>query len=110
MLWRGETKIIVNGITKNNIDVVIEDDTNWRFTGIYGEPNWNHKHVTWDALRTLHGQMQMPWLVLGDFIEILFNYEKEGGRPSSQQAMQEFHDALKDCELEDMGYVGDLFT
>jgi hypothetical protein len=24
--------------------------------------------------------------------------------------MQAFHDALRDCELEDMGYVGDLFT
>jgi hypothetical protein len=54
--------------------------------------------------------MQIPWLVLGDFNEILFNYEKEGGRPRAQQAMQAFHDALKDCELEDMGYVGDLFT
>jgi hypothetical protein len=54
--------------------------------------------------------MQRPWLVLGDFNEILFNYEKEGGRPRSQQAMQDFHDALKDCELEDMGYIGDLFT
>jgi hypothetical protein len=52
----------------------------------------------------------MPWLALGDFNEILFNYEKEGGRPRTQQAMQLFHDALKDCDLEDMGYVGDLFT
>jgi hypothetical protein len=24
--------------------------------------------------------------------------------------MKAFHDALNDCELEDMGYVGDLFT
>jgi hypothetical protein len=47
---------------------------------------------------------------MGYFIEIMFNYEKEGGRPRAQQAMQAFHDALRDCELEDMGYVGDLFT
>jgi endonuclease/exonuclease/phosphatase family metal-dependent hydrolase len=54
--------------------------------------------------------MNLPWLALGDFNEILYNYEKEGGRPRSQQTMQAFHDALKDCELEDMGYVGYLFT
>jgi hypothetical protein len=58
----------------------------------------------------LHVQMSLPWLVLGDFTEILFNYEKEGGRPRSQQAMQAFHVALTDCELEDMGYIGDIFT
>lgn len=110
MLWRNNVKIIEKGVTKNYIDVVIEDDFTWRLTGIYGEPSWGQKHITWEALRTLHGQMSLPWLVLGDFNEILFNYEKEGGRPRSQLAMQAFHDALNDCELEDMGYVGDLFT
>jgi hypothetical protein len=54
--------------------------------------------------------MAFLWLALGDFNEILFNYEKEGGRPRSQQAMQGFHDALRHCDLEDMGYVGKLFT
>jgi hypothetical protein len=110
MLWCKETKIKVMSVTKNYIDVIIEGDTDWRFTGVYGEPSWNQKHITWDALRNLHGQFQMPWLALGDFNEILFNYEKEGGRPRTQQSMQLFHDALKDCDLEDMGYIGDLFT
>lgn len=54
--------------------------------------------------------MNYPWLVLGDFNEILFNSEKEGGRPRTQRQMQLFHDALADCELADIGYVGDLFT
>jgi hypothetical protein len=89
---------------------VIEDVIPWRFTGIYGQPSWGNKHITWDALRSLHGQMNFPWLAMGDFNEILFNYEKEGGRPRSQQAMQGFHDALRHCDLEDMGYVGKLFT
>jgi hypothetical protein len=110
MLWGTETKIKVQSVTKNFIDVIIEDEIDWRFTGIYGEPSWNQKHITWDALRDLHGQLQLPWLALGDFNEILFNYEKEGGRPRTQQAMQLFHDALRDCDLDDMGYVGHLFT
>jgi hypothetical protein len=110
MLWCKETKIKVQSVTKNFIDVIIEDEIDWRFTGVYGEPSWNQKHITWDALRDLHGQFQLPWLALGDFNEILFNHEKEGGRSRTQQAMQLFHDALRDCDLEDMGYVGDLFT
>jgi hypothetical protein len=110
MLWKREITVIRRDISKNYIDVIIEDGTSWRFTGIYGEPKWDQKHVTWKALRTLHGQISMPWLVLGDFNEILYNYEKEGGRARSQGAMQAFHDALSDCHLEDMGYIGDLFT
>jgi hypothetical protein len=54
MFWWREIKIIEKSVTKNYIDVVIEDDTNWRFTGVYGEPSWNQKHQTWDALRNLH--------------------------------------------------------
>jgi hypothetical protein len=110
ILWKNNVKINDKNVCKHYIDVVIEDVVSWRFTGIYGEPVWGQKHVTCEALRTLHGQAQLPWLVLGDFNEILFNYEKEGGRPRSQRAMQDFDDSLKDCELEDMRYVGDLFT
>lgn len=54
--------------------------------------------------------MSLPWLVLGDFNEILFHHEKEGGRTRPQGHLQAFHDALMDCGLEDVGYEGDLFT
>ena len=54
--------------------------------------------------------MEKPWLALGDFNEILFHHEKEGGRVRPQRFMQAFHDALTDCELSDMGFSGDMFT
>jgi hypothetical protein len=55
-----------------------------------------NKLLNWDALRSLHGQLNIPRLVLGYFNEILFNYEKEGGPPRSRQRgdMQAFHDGL----------------
>jgi hypothetical protein len=40
MLWRNNVNIIEKGVTKNYIDVVIEDVISWMFTGIYGEPSW----------------------------------------------------------------------
>jgi hypothetical protein len=42
-----------------------------------------------------------------NFNEILYHYEKEGGRARQLQA---FHDALDDCALVDMGFTGDMFT
>jgi endonuclease/exonuclease/phosphatase family metal-dependent hydrolase len=52
----------------------------------------------------------MPWLVIGDLNEILYPFEKEGGRDCPIQFMQAFRDALVECNLEDMGYKGDKFT
>jgi hypothetical protein len=97
-------------ITKNYIDVVVDSGAiNWRFIGLYGEPEWSPKDVTWDALHSIRGDGSIPWLVMGDFNEILFN-GAEGGRLRTQRQLQAFHDALSDCELVDMGYIGDLFT
>ena len=90
--------------------MLVDDGREWRLIGIYGEPRWEEKEKTWEALRTLHGRMHKPWLALGDFNEILFHHEKEGGRPRAQRFLQVFSEALDDCSLPDMGYNSDIFT
>jgi hypothetical protein len=47
---------------------------------------------------------------MGDLNEILYNHEKEGGRARPERFMKAFHDAMDDCNLEDVGFVGDPFT
>jgi hypothetical protein len=79
-LWRKEVVIQLNGVSKYFIDVVVRDGDEWRLIGVYGESSWDHKDQTWGALRSLHGSSSLPWLALGDFNEILFHHEKEGGR------------------------------
>lgn len=110
MLWRKETAIYVQDVSEYFIDVIVDDGREWRLTGIYGESRWEHKGKTWEALRYLHGMMDRPWMELGDFNEILFHHEKEGGRPREQRLLQAFSDSLADCALSDMGYSGDIFT
>lgn len=68
---------------------------------------------SWNLLRRLagiHELKHLPWVLGGDFNEILFESEKRGGvsRPFSQ--MQAFSDALEDCGLREISYVGDNFT
>jgi endonuclease/exonuclease/phosphatase family metal-dependent hydrolase len=82
----------------------------WRLTGTYGEPRWEDKYKTWDKLRELNQNNNLPWLIVGDFNEILFSTEKEGGNPRPQGCMDAFRDALMDCGLEDLGFSGDAFT
>jgi hypothetical protein len=47
---------------------------------------------------------------VGDFNEILLVCEKEGGQPRQQGYMDQFREALEECELTDLGFVGDSFT
>jgi hypothetical protein len=54
--------------------------------------------------------VDLPWLVMGNFNEILYSNEKEGGAMRPQRCMQAFRNALHACNLEDLGYEGDIFT
>jgi hypothetical protein len=51
-----------------------------------------------------------PWLLAGDFNEILFAHEKEGGKQRHQRCMDKFRQVLEDCGVEDLGFGGDRFT
>jgi exonuclease III len=106
MLWKKEVVIKLLNISQYYIDVVIGEGEDWRLTGLYGEPSWDHKDRTWAAMRSLKNNVSnsLPWLVIGNFNEVLYHYEKEGGRARSQRQLQHFHDALDDCELVDIGF------
>lgn len=61
-------------------------------------------------MRDFHQQANLPWLVAGDFSEILYSHEKEGGNLRPIKMMEDFQNVLADCGLEDLGYAGDIFT
>lgn len=64
----------------------------------------------WQILRDLRAMGDMSWLVMRDLNEILYSFEKEGGRTRSKCFMQAFRDALEDCQLVDCGFMDDKFT
>jgi hypothetical protein len=79
---------------------------------VYGEPQLENKFKTWELLAGLHNQdtEHLPWLCADDFNEIIFHHEKEGGNPRPQVYIDRFKNALEVCELDDLGFVGDVFT
>jgi exonuclease III len=112
IFWRKEVNLCVKSFLKYHIDTVIKEDNGvlWQFTGIYGESKSEEKDNTWELLRLLKTKFDLPFIVCGDFNEILFNYEKEGCLPRAESCMEKFRQALEDCELHNLGFVGDAFT
>lgn len=113
LLWKKDVNVRVNpGMSRYHIDADVtgEDGFVWRLTSIYGEPKHGEKEKTWKLLRILHGRSSLPWMCFGDFNEILFASEKQGGPDRSHACMDKFRSALEFCELEDLGFVGDPYT
>jgi hypothetical protein len=82
----------------------------WRFTGVYGESRTELRSKTWDALRYLSAQDELPWLCAGDFNEILRQEEQIGRNARNENEMALFRECLTDCRLTDLGYRGYDFT
>jgi hypothetical protein len=59
---------------------------------------------------TMHFALGVP--TFKEFLLVLFssNREKQGGAPRQQKYMDRFKEALEDCGLDDLGFVGDPFT
>jgi hypothetical protein len=85
VFWRRGIDVSLRGMSQYriNVDVKEGDGFCWHFTGVYGEAHTELKHLTWKQMRDLGGQPKVLWLCAGDFNEILFSHEKEGGRMRS---------------------------
>ncbi|GMI92929.1 hypothetical protein HRI_002962200 [Hibiscus trionum] len=112
LCWTSDMVVNLCSYSSFHIDVNISDvDSNniWRFTGFYGNPVTAQRDLSWNLLRSLNTSPNSPWLVAGDFNEILLASEKKGGRVRPSRQMNAFSSALNDCELSDLGYSGRCF-
>lgn len=85
-------------------------DNVWRFTGFYGALETHLRTKSWVLLKDLHNWSDLPWLCAGDFNELLKSHEKLGGQLRPYWQMQQFREALDECRLLDLGFVGHKFT
>ena len=81
LLWREGTDIRFKSCSHSHIDVVVHGVGNggpWRATSFYGHPDTSKRYTSWQLLETLNAQCILPWLVCGDFNEIVHPDEKLG--------------------------------
>ncbi|EPS63383.1 hypothetical protein M569_11401 [Genlisea aurea] len=113
LFWRKDVCVSLLSFCSSYIDVLVRLTPTlpeWRFTGFYGNPAVQLRPRSWDLLRQIRHHSICPWLVAGDFNEVVMQNEVESlnSRPASQ--MRAFRDALLDCQLQDIGFTGFPFT
>ncbi|GLT33620.1 hypothetical protein SLA2020_081920 [Shorea laevis] len=82
----------------------------WFFSGVYGRPQFELHSQLWNELRVVAHYFTGPWLVIGDFNDVLDQTEKFGGAPVSQPRIRAYSECMNDCNLMDLGYSGGKFT
>uniref|UniRef100_A0A803QFF3 Reverse transcriptase domain-containing protein n=1 Tax=Cannabis sativa TaxID=3483 RepID=A0A803QFF3_CANSA len=83
----------------------------WHFSAFYGAPETQNRIHTWTLLeRCKDVAPLMPWLVIGDFNEILSNQNKLGGALRSEAQMDKFRNVLDSCYLYEQPFEGDPYT
>lgn len=79
-------------------------------TRVYGHSDLAHRIEVWDFICNLGATIDKPWVVFGDFNEILYLAKKQGGRARPEKQISDFREFLTRCKLRDLGYVGSTFT
>ncbi|KAE8733226.1 hypothetical protein F3Y22_tig00001478pilonHSYRG00462 [Hibiscus syriacus] len=103
--WKHECDVVRRSFSSSHIDVLITKDADglrWRCTGFYGASEEGRLHESWDLLRRLNDMSLTPWLVIGDFNEIMYSFEKSEGRVRPTRQMMAFCEVIEDCGLSDI--------
>ena len=99
--------------TEQEIHAIIKvhsSNLSWLITGIYASPRYRERRILWDNLNKVATLHNLPWLVLGDFNEILSSEDKLGGRPINLYRPMVFQQCLNSYNLLDLGFQGPRFT
>ncbi|XP_071681709.1 uncharacterized protein [Lolium perenne] len=112
LFWLQPYTVQLKGLNSQCIDVGIkaENGDSWRASFVYGEPKREKWHEFWNFLRRLKTQGDGPWIVCGDFNEVLHNSEHFGSNDRSEAQMIQFRECLDDCGLVDLGFSGPIYT
>ncbi|XP_075655125.1 uncharacterized protein LOC142625332 [Castanea sativa] len=114
LLWNLNRVEITNlTSTEQKIHVLVKvrsSNLNWVFTAVYASPRHRERCLLWNNLSTVANTHNLPWVITGDFNELLSNEKKFGGRPISMSRAISFKECLDVCNMADLGFQGPRFT
>ncbi|KAK9750299.1 hypothetical protein RND81_02G185500 [Saponaria officinalis] len=114
IIWRRGLRVKHISSSAHHVDVEVKglfSENVWRLTGFYGWAERDEKELSWKLLKDIKPLSTLPWMVIGDFNQILFETEKrEAYVPRAQREMDDFREAIDYCGLMDIGYTRDAFT
>jgi hypothetical protein len=112
MYWNNNLRLELIHFSQYHIDMIVSEagKEKWRLTCIYGEAQTHLRHKTWDLLKFLSTESDLPWISVGDYNEVLRPEEHLGVGQRDPLQMRGFREAVDVCGLIDLGYIGRDWT
>lgn len=82
----------------------------WILSEIYASSRFAERCLLWDNLKMLASLHNLPWSLMGDFNEVLFEDEKLGGNTICQRRVRAIQECMDACQMLDLGFLGPKFT
>lgn len=114
LLWNAD-QVEVSNLTSTEQEIhaivkVNSSNLNWLFSAIYASPRFRERCLLWNNLSNVAQARNLPWIIGGDFNEMLSSDDKFGGRPIVPSRALLFKECLDDCNMADIGFQGPRFT
>jgi len=81
-----------------------------RVTFVYAPTDFQQRIQLWEEIYQMTRLNQDPWLCVGDFNEILYQWEKVGGRAVEYYRCKAFQDFTNTCALMNLESKGCAYT
>lgn len=82
----------------------------WVLSALYASPHVTIRNYLWDFIQTLGRIISLPWLLIGDWNQVVNAEDKQGRRPVSSAQSAPLLRTVTACSLVDLGFLGSRFT
>ncbi|KAF8086556.1 hypothetical protein N665_0621s0007 [Sinapis alba] len=111
LFWNCNVDLLINSMDERMLDCTINNkDGSLYFSFIYGHPIRALRHHLWEKLQRISSTRSGPWILCGDFNEILKSKEKIGGPSRAPWSLVDFNNMVNTCRLKDLPFSGNNMT
>lgn len=112
VMWKNQVACQIFNYSQNHIDLEFTENNpvTWRMTCFHGFPKRNRRKQSSDFIRRLAGVSQLPWVIFGDFNDLLYSSDKWGPFPHPPSLMEGFRSDLEDSMLTEIDLCGGKYT
>lgn len=107
------TQIRVLGFTAQTITLRIAGEhykNKWLLSLVYASPTASIRELFCDYMEQLSRMITIPWCILGDFNQVIYQKDKQGGRAVRGNAAERMRLMFDRCGLMETKFVGPPFT
>uniref|UniRef100_A0A2N9HP80 Reverse transcriptase domain-containing protein n=1 Tax=Fagus sylvatica TaxID=28930 RepID=A0A2N9HP80_FAGSY len=114
ILWKTaavELELLTSTEQEIHVSAQVTDSNSlWLLSAIYASPRRSERRVLWNNLMVLSGLHNLPWVMTGDFNDVLSGEEKWGGNQPVASRITEYRNCMNTCGMIDLGFSGPKYT